>query len=361
MQKIWLTTLIAGILLGRCSQPRSSGGQKEKAKTEALLAGTYEGTLPCADCQGIAYRLTLKPNREFTQSAVYLGKSTRSYPQKGGWSLSGDSVVILKKDSLEYTRLRVQNNALLVLDRQGEIITGDLASRYILHRVTGKEASHSSAALPSDTIDFVASGNEPSWALEIDFSQQMYFHTLSGDTLRVPVPVPRRSEPDGKVIYQAVTEATTLQVVIQTVACTDHMSGDGRGYRVEVTANGKTYTGCGRYLFNALGINDIWALETLNGQIPPKGSYREVPVLEIHVVEQRLNGNAGCNQMMGWVGVELGKIEFSNLITTKMACPGDTEARFLKALTKTNTYRLESGKLVLLQEGEELMRLKKVD
>lgn len=209
-------------------------------------------------------------------------------------------------------------------------------------------------------IDFVASGSEPFWSLEIDFADAMLFKTVNGDLLRTPVPQPRREEPSGKVVY----ETDSLTVAIQMKACQNSMSGAESESTVEVMANGKTYNGCGRFLFNATALHDIWAVEELNGkQLNPASFRRGVPLLELYPLEQRVTGNTGCNSLNGRVETGSDHIRFSGMAVTKMACQetGNVETNFLAALAKANAYQVENGKLTLLQDGKKLMQLKKVD
>lgn len=50
----------------------SSTVAKERANT--IVPTSFKGVLPCADCEGIEYRLNLLPNHVFYLSTTYLGK-----------------------------------------------------------------------------------------------------------------------------------------------------------------------------------------------------------------------------------------------------------------------------------------------
>lgn len=109
-------------------------------------------------------------------------------------------------------------------------------------------------------------------------------------------------------------------------------------------------------------INDIWALESIEGKIYKNYSPDEQqPLIEIHLKEERLIGNTGCNHMNGRVSVEENKISFSEITTTKMFCPGDNEIRFLSALNKVNNYKIEKLRLYLFEDDNELLTFRKID
>jgi len=116
----------------------------------------------------------------------------------------------------------------------------------------------------------------------------------------------------------------------------------------------------GKANFNQL--HDLWALESINGEaFVMNEQTRNYPIIEIYVKEERLHGNTGCNTINGKIKIDGNKISFSQVIATKMACPGDLEYRFLSALESIDNYKIEKLRL-FLYEGEEVkMVFRKVD
>lgn len=97
-------------------------------------AGSYQGVLPCASCEGIATTLTLTADSQFQLQSIYLGKETEKTVNEMGpfsWDSRG-SKIKLESDSGETRWFRVEENAVRLLDQQGEMITGDLAEQYRL-------------------------------------------------------------------------------------------------------------------------------------------------------------------------------------------------------------------------------------
>ena len=61
--------------------------------------GTYEGTLPCADCPGIKATIVLKENNTFTQHFEYLDRDT-DFTETGKieWNKNGNSITLISED-----------------------------------------------------------------------------------------------------------------------------------------------------------------------------------------------------------------------------------------------------------------------
>lgn len=114
--------------------------------------------------------------------------------------------------------------------------------------------------------------------------------------------------------------------------------------------------------FSMNQLHDIWALESIAGEkITIDETVRNLPVLEIYVKEERVHGNTSCNTIDSKVEIYENNITFSDIITTEMACPGDLEKKFLSALEKVNSYKIEKLKLYLYEDDREIMVFQKID
>ena len=99
-------------------------------------AGIYEGTTPCADCEGIKTVLELRDDKTYALSQTYLGKpeAENEFTKTGNfvWDETGSKVLLKSEnDTLQY---KVGENQLWMLDKSGNVITGDLADLYILKK-----------------------------------------------------------------------------------------------------------------------------------------------------------------------------------------------------------------------------------
>lgn len=212
-------------------------------------------------------------------------------------------------------------------------------------------------------IDFIASGTEPFWGLEIDLDQFMRFATLGGDSIKTP---PAAGEPmaaANAIRYQAQTAACTLRVVVFNQPCTNGISGEELPKKVEVTLNDKRYSGCGRYLYD-YRLHDIWVLERINGQpVTPADYARGLPQLEFLPAQQKVIGHTGCNSLNGSMEVQGKRIYFGRLATTRMACPDNGfEGRYVQSLeNKLHRYAIEEGRLHLYVSTDTRYQYRKVD
>ena len=130
--------LIASLALAGCSPSLPSAGPADAAHSsrDALdWPGTYIGTTPCADCEGVRTTLTLEREGTFSRERNYLGKSASPMQDAGSFSWDAAGTVItlaLEPDSSQ--QYRVAEHRLLHLDRMGLPITGALAGRYVLEQ-----------------------------------------------------------------------------------------------------------------------------------------------------------------------------------------------------------------------------------
>ena len=95
--------------------------------------GTYTGTLPCADCEGIEKILTLNKDQSFVSKDNYLGKKDSDFDSRGYFKWLENGQVILLSDE-NGTSFFVGESTLTQLDKSGNKITGELADLYILKK-----------------------------------------------------------------------------------------------------------------------------------------------------------------------------------------------------------------------------------
>lgn len=126
-----------------------------QAQAALPLPATFTGTLPCADCPGIAYHLNLAPARtpyaadqgRYELRLHYLGpKAGKPEVERGAWRLSGDGTTLTAGGGKERRLFRVDatGSLLTLLDRDGHAIASNL--NYTLERanafVSIKDAEH---------------------------------------------------------------------------------------------------------------------------------------------------------------------------------------------------------------------------
>lgn len=97
-----------------------------------------------------------------------------------------------------------------------------------------------------------------------------------------------------------------------------------------------------------MALSGKWELET-EMDLPSEADETR-PTFEVSLSELRIFGSDGCNRYFGAItGLSESKIAFGQMGATKKMCPDmETPDRFTAALGQTTSYRVENGRLVLL-------------
>jgi len=105
------------------------------SKTSVDWAGSYEGNLPCADCESIKVIISLKDDNTYTKTETYYknGKESK-FESKGSfeWDASGNIISLKSQNATD--KYQVGENKLFHLDIDGKRIKGELANMYILRK-----------------------------------------------------------------------------------------------------------------------------------------------------------------------------------------------------------------------------------
>lgn len=92
--------------------------------------GSYFGVIPCASCPGISTLITLNENGIYEKTIEYLGSDDSPKTTKGEliWDKEKSKITIEEDNYL------VDEGKLFMLDKEGKVITGELAENYILFK-----------------------------------------------------------------------------------------------------------------------------------------------------------------------------------------------------------------------------------
>jgi heat shock protein HslJ len=147
----------------------------------------------------------------------------------------------------------------------------------------------------------------------------------------------------------------TLQVEVETLA-KSKIPADGSSLKyilIQVLEKTKDIR---------LSINDIWVLETINGD-SVSDVFLKTPYIEIQVSKGQCLGKDGCNNFTAGIEqLDDSVIQFGLFASTKMACPNDDLSfKFMENLDKTDNYIIDQGTLTFYQGQLELLTFKKTD
>ncbi len=108
--------------------------------------------------------------------------------------------------------------------------------------------------------------------------------------------------------------------------------------------------------------NTNWQLIRLGDKTITPDSQRG-PGITLNSAQHRITGSGGCNRITGSYTLEGDKLKFGQMASTMMACVSgmDTERAFLDALAKTDSWKITSDKLELLDvSGKTVANLQPV-
>ena len=103
--------------------------------TRAHWAGVYTGVIPSAGGEGIDVKITLNANETYKVEYRYIGKSNDVFTSAGkfNWNAEKDTIILGgEREGDIPTYYKMGKKALIHLDIEGNIITGELANDYIL-------------------------------------------------------------------------------------------------------------------------------------------------------------------------------------------------------------------------------------
>jgi uncharacterized lipoprotein NlpE involved in copper resistance len=143
MKKIIAVLAAAPVIFGLGACRAASKGEAidaaHNSRNSVNWDGTYTGTVPAADAEGINIQITLNTDETYEKKFEYTGKSG-VFTEKGTFTWDeGGGVVILDVDGRkEPPYYQVGEGILIQLDMQGNLITGDLADLYVLRKISNE-------------------------------------------------------------------------------------------------------------------------------------------------------------------------------------------------------------------------------
>lgn len=139
------TYLFLGIALvvamSSCSNKQKKAEQTTETTEEVVVVdetpahiGTFEGTLPCADCPGIKTVLIINADSTYSFTSEYLEKEDGLFEQSGVYSLvnNGEVLELVTPSTGEKIYFRIVADGVAVSDAEGTVNEGERAQDYVL-------------------------------------------------------------------------------------------------------------------------------------------------------------------------------------------------------------------------------------
>lgn len=149
-RKLIVLTVGALAVLSSCTEKKTTANATDKDSTSvvdttatddnyvdlAAVSGTYEGTLPAADCPGIKTVLTIKADSTYQLQQDYIDKKNSHDEASGVFKvLDGKVLMLVRPSSGEQTYYKVKdNNSIVMTDSLGVEPEGETAKLYVLKK-----------------------------------------------------------------------------------------------------------------------------------------------------------------------------------------------------------------------------------
>ncbi|MGQ7868621.1 copper resistance protein NlpE N-terminal domain-containing protein [Sunxiuqinia sp. sy24] len=107
-------------------------------KKQVVPVGNYVGELPCADCPGIKYSLSLNKDRTYSESSTYLDREDGTFLDSGKFEIVNDTILHLKNKPKNsgLKQFFIKKDQLVMLDIHGKPIESGYADWYILNKAS---------------------------------------------------------------------------------------------------------------------------------------------------------------------------------------------------------------------------------
>lgn len=96
--------------------------------------GTYKGTLPCADCDGVKTTLKINDDTTYELRSEYLGKKDGVMEESGVYRTVGDVIELITPSSGDKTYYKHVGSAVILCDSDGMVPNGKMVELYVLKK-----------------------------------------------------------------------------------------------------------------------------------------------------------------------------------------------------------------------------------
>ena len=147
MKKSLLILAVAALVAtASCTDKKASANVEDNDSTSvavvvneidlANVAGTYEGTLPAADCPGIKMVLTINADSTYQMTQDYMDRKDGHDEASGVFDvLDGNVLMLVRPSSGEHTFYKVEDgNSIVLTDSLGNEAEGESAELYVLKK-----------------------------------------------------------------------------------------------------------------------------------------------------------------------------------------------------------------------------------
>lgn len=347
------------IMMVRASSQRQGDAKPELGAHGMRLPASFSGTLPCADCSGVAHHLDLWPDQSYQLRREWLGREEPLVTGAiGRWSVDPGRGTLVLHGARETTpddaplRWQIKGpETLRALAPDGSEIVSELP-----YELT-TEAAFDPVDLPSMPL----TGSFVYFADAATFE-----HCESGQRLGVAMQGAYLDLERAYLAERSAPQAPMRVVIDGRIATVPAMEGPARRMvvvdRVIDTGGGEN---CSRERATAPLVNTYWTLEKLGDAAVQALPGTREPHIVLRTASQdggppRYSATVGCNAMSGSYEVSGTALTFGPGMATLMACPpplATMERELAAALAQTRSYRVTGQTLVLTGDDDSILAL----
>jgi uncharacterized lipoprotein YbaY/heat shock protein HslJ len=310
------------------------------------LPATFQGDLPCRDCEAVRYQLNLWPDQVFHMRRTWVGKN-RQRDVIGRWWVDPDRHVLVVRGAdhksqyqivgPDRLRLLPPNDAPPGSDLDYSLTAGEKFVPFDAHlplrgmlEYVGDEARFTECLTGRD-YPLIKAG---------DYAALEHAYLAAGAEAGGPI----MASFDGGIIRRP------------------EGSGEDSGPGVMVDRFVGVWPGesCERAVDKASLTNTYWKILRLGGTEIAPGEGRREPNLILRADDAQFTATVGCNQIVGGYTLSRDRLAFGAAAATKMACPApldDWEQRLVDVLGSTAAWRIDAQTMELLDAGGATLAL----
>lgn len=342
-----LVCVVGVLTVAGCSSAQTGGAVSGSAPNRERIAlpASFEGVLPCADCEGIRYHLDLFEDEVFFLRMSYLGRGADAVRDDiGSWKVDSDRTTLALHGGGEApVMFRIVDQATLrQLDLEGRSIESSL--NYELRRT---------AAFAPVEPKLVMRGMYRYMADAAVFEE-----CLSGRRFPVSMEADNVALERAYLAAQAQPGEPVLASFEGRIAQRPAMEGDTTVLSVVPERFISVWPGesCGARMTTVELAGVDWKLTRLGDMAVVVAEPRRQPSLTL-TADGRVSGFDGCNRFAGSYHVTGGSIAFSQMASTKMACLDgmEHERAFADALGRARSFTITGTQLELADTDGALL------
>lgn len=314
--------------------------REEVVRLPKSLPASWSGTLPCADCPGIATTLTLFPDGSYRLRELYEDRPGDFF-EAGLWELIGDERLLLRGEAEAPRRLTLTWNGRLEPSHRGK--RSGPPDRYGLDRVPVDSLAGPMPLVGQFTyLADAARFTECFSGVSLPVAMEQGYRELERDYLGARAGA-------GEPLVVAVNGRFATRPAMDG-------PGDEPVLVVEQFSGLMPDAEC-RAASSQVALEDTyWQLLVLDDRIVAEGGFRDP---HLRFAAGQVAGATGCNALAGTYTSEGSVLRFgANLVTTMMGCPeplATLERDFVHALGETGRIRQRADRLDLVGPRGKLL------